>query len=122
MKKDKPKTSRKERERQMIAEMESAMLAQKFPETAGKNAAQTPQADGSPNRKKEAKGKAQENKAQQIHCPRCKTVMENGKCPTCGHYIYVPMDEKKRKKIRLIVGGVCLVVFAVLFVVLQLKT
>lgn len=121
MKKDKPKTSRKERERQMIAEMESAMLAQKFPETGGKNAAQTPQADESPNRKKKAKGKAQENKAQQIHCPRCKTVMKNGKCPTCGHYIYVPMDEKKRKKIRLIVGGVCLVAFAVLFVVLQLK-
>ena len=33
MKNNKPKMSRKERERRMIAEMESAMLAQKFPET-----------------------------------------------------------------------------------------
>lgn len=121
MKKDKRRMSRKERERQMIAEMESALLEQKFPATNEGNAVQTSRADELPKKEKKTNDKAQENKVQQLHCPRCKTLMENGKCPTCGHYIYVPMDEKKRKKIRLIVGGVCLVGFAVLFVLLQLK-
>ena len=40
-----------------------------------------------------------------------------GVCPACGHRIYVPMDKKKREKIRLIVAGVCIAVFVVLFVI-----
>ena len=54
-----------------------------------------------------------------IHCKRCKSVMENGVCPTCGFRIYMPMDEAKRKKIRIIVGAVCVAVFVVAFVVLK---
>lgn len=50
-----------------------------------------------------------------IHCKRCKTVIEKGVCPTCGFRIYVPMDDQKRKKIRWIVTGVCLIVFAILY-------
>ena len=56
---------------------------------------------------------------EKIHCRRCKTLMENGKCPVCGYKIYVPMDEEKRKKIRWVVTGVCLVVFVVLFALIQ---
>ncbi len=54
-----------------------------------------------------------------IHCKRCKSVMENGVCPTCGFRIYMPMDEGKRKKIRIIVGAVCVAVFVAAFVILR---
>ena len=33
---------------------------------------------------------------------------------------YQPMDEAKRKKIRLIVGGVCIAVFIVMFLIMKL--
>lgn len=58
---------------------------------------------------------------QALHCRRCKTLMENGVCPTCGYKTYVPMDERKRKKIRFIVAGVCVAVFVVMFLLIQLK-
>ena len=32
---------------------------------------------------------------------------------------YQPMDERKRKKIRLIVGGVCVAVFIVMFLMMR---
>lgn len=32
---------------------------------------------------------------------------------------YQPMDEQKRKKIRLIVGGVCVAVFIVMFIIMH---
>lgn len=48
----------------------------------------------------------------QIHCKHCKTLMENGVCPNCGFKMYVPMDEKKQRRIRLILGGILLVGFA----------
>ena len=50
----------------------------------------------------------------EIHCKRCKTLMEKGVCPNCGFKIYVPMDETKQKRIRLILGGVLLVAFALI--------
>ena len=57
-----------------------------------------------------------------IHCSKCKTVMdEKGRCPNCGHYIYIPMDEKKRKRIQIITTIVGVVVFIVLFVILQFR-
>lgn len=55
-----------------------------------------------------------------IHCKRCKAVMENGVCPVCGFRVYVPMDEGKRKKIRIIVGAVCVAVFVAAFLILRL--
>ena len=54
-----------------------------------------------------------------VHCRRCKTVMENGVCPTCGFKIYVPMDEQKRKKIKAVGTAIGFAVFIVLFVVMQ---
>ena len=58
-------------------------------------------------------------KEQTIHCKRCKTTMENGICPVCGYRVYTPMDEQKRKKIRIIVGAVCVVVFLAAFLILR---
>ena len=51
---------------------------------------------------------------EQIHCKRCKTLMEKGVCPNCGFTMYVPMDETKQRKIRLISGAILIVVFALI--------
>lgn len=130
MKEKKQKMSRKERERLMIAQMEAAMWEQKHPdETPAPKQAETPAAD-KPQAEKSAKQlqkapvqkvKKAEQKAREMHCPRCKSVMENGKCPTCGHYVYVPMSKEQRNKIRLIVGGICVVGFVILFFIMQFK-
>ena len=61
----------------------------------------------------------QEVQKEKIYCKRCKTLMENGVCPTCGYKVYVPMDEGKRKRIRLVVAAVSIVVFLVLFFTLR---
>ena len=113
----KQKLSRKERERRMIAEMDAAMWGNKVPD---ENADKT---KGENKADKQARNatKSKKNAGQKLHCPRCKTLMENGKCPNCGHYIYVPMDKEKRSKIRLIIGGVCVIGFLILFFALQGK-
>lgn len=116
----KQKRNRKEEERRIIAEMEAAMWEKKTP--AEKEAEQLRTETQSQRFAAKAKksGKEQADKTtQQLHCPRCRTLMENGKCPTCGHYIYMPMDKEKQKKIRLAVGIVCTVGFVVLFLLLQ---
>ena len=120
MKNNKPKMSRKERERRMLAEMDAAFLEQKFPETHENKSVDAQNMTVGRETKKKMPPK-EKNGEKQLHCPRCKSVMEDGKCPTCGHYIYVPMDKEKRNKIRLIVGGVCIVGFVILFVLTQLK-
>lgn len=54
-----------------------------------------------------------------MHCKRCKTQLDNGVCPVCGYKMYMPMDESKQKRIRLIVGGVCIVAFLILFFIIR---
>ena len=56
-----------------------------------------------------------------MHCRRCKVALKNGVCPLCGFRAYQPMDENKIRKIRMITGAVCLIAFAILFVILNLK-
>ena len=56
---------------------------------------------------------------QVVHCKRCKTELKNGVCPVCGYKIYMPMDEKTKKTIRLIVGSVCVVGFLIAFFLLR---
>ena len=54
---------------------------------------------------------------EQIHCRRCKTLMENGVCPTCGFRMYVPMDEKKKGKIKFVLTcGFMAILFAVVVI------
>lgn len=94
-------------EARMIAQMQEAMAEkekEKQAEAAPQNAQATPK------------------KPKTIPCPRCKMQMEaDGRCATCGFKKYVPMDEKKRNKIKLITTIVAMVIFVVLFVILQFK-
>lgn len=58
---------------------------------------------------------------EQVHCKRCKTLMENGVCPACGFKIYMPMDSEKRDKIKLVTTIVGFAIFFVIFIILQFK-
>lgn len=55
------------------------------------------------------------------HCRRCKTLMQNGVCPVCGFKMYVPMDEKKLGKIKLVLTTVGMAIFLAIFIYLQIK-
>lgn len=58
---------------------------------------------------------------EQMHCQKCRTLMENGKCPACGHTVYIPMSKSKQDKIKLALAVVFMAAFVVLFVLLQIK-
>ena len=108
---------RKEEEKRIIAEMDAAMAENKEKQAENSTETQTEE-------KVEKKGKTSfydVTTPEQVHCKRCKTLMENGVCPTCGFRIYVPMETEKRDKIRLwlTVGGIAL--FLVLFLISQIK-
>ena len=96
---------RREEEARIVAEFEEA-LKQTTGETEEKEDAPKPSLDSA--------------QPQTIHCRKCKTLMENGVCPACGFKIYMPMSEAERKKIRRITTIVAVVVFIVLFAVIQI--
>lgn len=73
------------------------------------------------NKKKKHENGYDETMPEKIHCKRCKTLMENGVCPACGHTVYVPIKKEKRDKVRLIVAVVCMVVFVIAFIAIQVK-
>ena len=54
-----------------------------------------------------------------MHCRRCRSMMEDGVCPTCGFKMYVPMSEEKRKKIKTITTAIGFVVFIIIFLAIQ---
>ncbi len=89
---------KREEERRILAEMDAAMNAEKSEENA-----------------------VEEKEEKPLRCPRCKSQMGKGVCPTCGHKIYIPMDEAMQKKIRGILTVVCLAAFLVIFLIMQLK-
>ena len=107
------KRNRREEERLMIEEMEKALAENEGREYIPQEQKTREQ------RRKESRASYGEGVPQKIHCRRCKTLMENGVCPSCGFRVYVPMDKKKQEKIRLIVAGVCIAVLVVIFVVGQ---
>ena len=94
---------RKEEETKILAQMEEAMR-----ENEGETTESAPKRSGL----------IQDKTPSSIHCRKCGTLMQDGKCPQCGHTVYTPMDEKTQKTVRWILGGVCL---AVLLIVLLLK-
>ena len=55
----------------------------------------------------------------QLHCKNCKTLMENGVCPTCGYKVYVPMSKEKREKVKTVVTAVAVAVLIAVFVIIQ---
>ena len=99
---------KKEEEKRIIAEMEDALR-----EARGESVEETPP---------EASGKKSvyATEPDKIHCRRCKTLMENGVCPTCGYKIYMPMNDKKRNKIRLIAAIVFVAIGVIIFAILRM--
>ena len=96
---------KKEEEKRIIAAMEDALR-----EARGESVEETPP---------EASGKktVYATEPDKIHCRRCKTLMENGVCPTCGYKIYMPINDKKRNKIRLIAAIVFVAIGVIIFVI-----
>ena len=106
---------RKEEEKRIIAEMDAAMAENKEKTASMDNEAEE-------KTKKATKSSFyDETTPKKVHCKRCKTLMENGVCPTCGFRIYVPMEKEKRDKIRLWVTVGCIIVFVVLFLVMEIR-
>lgn len=107
-------------ERRVIAEMEAAMR-EKEGENSAEESAETAE-DALKAEEAASQKTPQPKKKSGFHCPKCKTALgEDGRCPTCGYKMYIPMDEKKRNKIKLIVTVVAMAIFIVLFVILQFK-
>ena len=102
---------KREQEAKIIAEMEEGLKEQGL---------SMPTYQGG-NKKKRHQNEYDETMPEKIHCSRCKTLMENGVCPLCGHTVYVPMDKGKRDKFRLIAAVVCMAVFVIAFALLQIK-
>ncbi len=112
---------RREEERRLLAEFDEA-VAEERAKREGQVSVEEKKA-ATPNEKKK-RGKEnfyQSTTPETLHCRRCKTLMENGVCPTCGYKTYVPMSEEKRKKARWIVTVACVVIFVILFAVVQAK-
>lgn len=104
---------KKEEEARILAEMDEALKEQGMP----------PLSKTREKSEKEEKYQREydDTMPQKIHCRRCKTLMENGKCPVCGHTVYVPMNKQKQRKIKWIATGILLVVFVALFAILQMS-
>lgn len=125
----KKKPSRAERraeEERILAEMEEAM---KSDEESGRtaNGSEEPADPGNIEREADrtdgesAYEYGNEGMPERFHCRKCGTLMENGVCPKCGYKMYVPMDEAKVRKIRLIVGVICVAAFLVFMIVRSAK-
>ena len=106
---------KREEEKRILAEMDEAMNEQaQEKETASNKTENKP--------KSKIFGVLEDKTPDQLHCHRCKTLMENGVCPSCGFRSYVPMDKDKQQKIRLILTGVFVAAFVILFVWLQVRS
>ena len=108
-------------EARIIAEMESAMHGGDFINGAKKSPEETSKKEQNQAGMYATNEEMCPQTEEKIYCKRCKSRMENGVCPVCGYRIYMPMDEAKIKKIRLIVAGVCIVAFLAIFLALRLK-
>lgn len=108
------KKEKKAEETRILAEMKAALE-------------EAERADNMTNGEKEVEESAPVQKSQTkpqestYHCRRCRTVMQNGVCPTCGFKMYVPMDEKKLGKIKLILTAVGMAIFLAIFLYIQIQ-
>lgn len=107
---------RREKESEILKQMDEAMKEQSQEQET--ESAETPQTEA-PAKKGKIFGIIEDKTPDEIHCSKCGTLMEKGVCPTCGHRIYVPMSEEKKGKIRLIVTGVAMAIFVVIFILTQ---
>ena len=104
---------RKAEEQRILAEMDEAMKVQADEGNAAEEAS-----SGS---EKKRWGLFEDKTPEKIHCRKCKTLMEDGVCPNCGFRIYKPMDERKLRTVRWILGGICIVGLIVLLIIQQTK-
>lgn len=104
----KTKAEKREEEARIIAEMDEALQQVK----AKQEEAETPA--------KKQKHIEDEDMPNKLHCKRCKTLMQDGVCPTCGFTVYIPMEKEKRNKIKLVVTAVAMAIFVVVFVITQI--
>ena len=115
------KEQKREEEKRVLAEFEEALRQKREQKEKEDTVSSTDSANAAENvgNKKRTGGFYSAPQPETLHCRRCRTVMENGVCPVCGFKTYVPMSEEKSKKIRTVATGIGLVIFAVLFIVLQ---
>ena len=106
---------RKEEERQIIEQMKAALA-----EADAQEQAEQPSAQAETNTQPQ-KQSVFDITPQVLHCKRCKTEMKNGKCPTCGFEMYVPMSKEKRDKIKLYATIVGMALFVVIFIITRIK-
>ena len=114
----KTRQEKKEEEKRLVAEFEEALAQERAKNSEGEEKEENKETQA------ERKGGASfysSIEPETIHCRRCKTLMENGVCPNCGHTVYVPMSKKKRDRARLIVAAVLMIGAVILFVALQFK-
>lgn len=124
------RAAKKAEDERAVAEMESAVRRMKEPEEAEADEAGTDAAEKADvSAETEGTGeRLSENprpteaapKNKTARCPKCGAEMKKGVCPACGTHIYVPMSPEKTRKIRLIVGAVCIVAFIVIMLVQRL--
>lgn len=100
---------KREEEQKVLAQMEEAMQEEKQEKPA-------PKEEGE---KKSRSSFYASTEPERVHCRRCKTLMENGVCPTCGFKMYVPMSEEKRKKIKMVATAIGFAVFIAIFLIIQ---
>ena len=119
MNKQTRKEKKAEKER-VLAEMKAALEEAERAERAenGGNGENVAKEENAPTKPQPA---PQASQAPTYHCRRCKTVMQNGVCPTCGFKMYVPMDEKKLGKIKLVLTVVGMAIFVGIFIYLQMQ-
>ncbi len=108
---------KKEEKARVLAEMKAALEEAERAEKAenGGNAAKE---ESAPTPTQKPQPAPQEPT---YHCRRCRTEMKNGVCPTCGFKMYVPMDEKKLGKIKLVLTAVGMAIFIAIFLYIQIK-
>lgn len=119
----KDRKTRKEEEKRIIAEMDEAMRAVRGEAQASEqNTIDTIDTTQNTTERTDDRTaqKPSQKPSQKLYCRRCKSELgANGVCRVCGYRVYMPMDENKRKKIRLIVAGVCIVGFLILYLIVK---
>lgn len=108
----KTRREKREEEARIVAEMDEAM------QNLQAEQVQTSTTEDAPKKQKRTPI-TDELMPETMHCKRCKTLMENGVCPTCGFRIYIPMEKEKRNKIKVVVTAIAMAVFVAIFLIMQ---
>ena len=113
----KTRQEKREEEARIIAEMDEALQQV----NGDKVVAGGEKVDNKTAEKKAKKKPIEdEDMPSRLHCKRCKTLMENGVCPTCGFTVYIPMEKEKRNKIKVVVTAVAMAIFLLVFIITKI--